>query len=479
MVVMKFGGSSVATPAALAHVRTIVEAERRPRVVIVSALGGVTDALLALAGRAASRDLDSALATLQGLRDRHAAVAAGVRANAGRRALLTHLGELWQDVETLLRAVSLLGACPPAASDAIVAHGELASSRLVAAILNDAGLRAGWVDARSVVVTDERHQSASPLAGETAERLSRIVEPLIQKGAIPVLGGFIGATRSGATTTLGRGGSDYSASLVGACLGAGEIQIWTDVDGMLTADPRVFTGARRVERLSFAEAAALARFGAKVLHPSTVRPATLAGIPVRILNTRRQAGRGTVITEGPVRRPALVAGLACLQNLCAFEVDLPDGGSRSAGLAAVFDACARAEAAVHLAAVSDSGVSVVTEDGPAADRVAELWGSERLVSRRKGLALVAAVGDSLALGAGVAASVLAECDATTVHFLSRTPGANHVALVVDQARLSSVVATLHERLVERRARLDAPDEQPRAAGVVFPAYGPPGQEVRA
>jgi len=479
MVVMKFGGSSVATDAAIARVRSIVERERRPRVVIVSALGGVTDTLLALAGRAASRDLASALAGLEGLRVRHASVAAGMRGEAERHAVRAHLDAQWEEVETLLRAVSLLGACQPAASDAIVAHGELASSRLVAAILKDGGLPAEWVDARSVVATDGRHQHASPLAAETAERLSRTVGPLVEEGAIPVLGGFIGATAGGATTTLGRGGSDFSASLVGACLRAVEIQIWTDVDGMLTADPRVFRRARPVERLSFAEASALARFGAKVLHPSAVRPAVLAGIPVRILNSRRPAAQGTVIAEGAVRRPAPVAGLACLQNLCAFGVSLPEGASRPAALAAVFDACARAEALVHLSAVSDTSVSVVVGEGPAADRVAERLGSERRASRRGGLALVAVVGDGLEHGQDVAWRALAAGGSAPVHLVSRTPASNHLALVIDQANLSPVVATLHHCLLEGGARRDTPDDQPGAAIVPFPAHGAAGQGVRA
>ena len=224
MVVMKFGGSSVATSAAFAKVVSIVKAERRPRVVVVSALGGVTDALLELAALAAARHDAAALEAVRALRDRHASLAGVVRDDAERRAVLEHLDAGWQDVETLVRASSLLRACPPPACDAIVARGELASSRLAAAILTDAGVPAEWVDARHVVVTDSRHQQASPIAAASAAQLVRTVRPLIDRGAVPVLGGFVGATADGVTTTLGRGGSDYSASLVGACLGASEIQ---------------------------------------------------------------------------------------------------------------------------------------------------------------------------------------------------------------------------------------------------------------
>ncbi len=301
-----------------------------------------------------------------------------------------------------------------------------------------------------MVVTDSRHQQASPLAAASADQLARTVRPLVDRGAVPVLGGFVGATAEGVTTTLGRGGSDYSASLIGACLGASEIQIWTDVDGMLTADPRLFGRARAVDRLSFDEASALAHFGAKVLHPSTVQPAVLAGIPVRILNSHHPAGRGTVVTAGPVRRSAPAAGIACLDNLCVFEVPLPGGADRPAAIAEVYAACARAGAAVHLTAVSDAGVSVAVDDGPAGDRVAAQLDSVRGVARRRGLALVAVVGDGLAAGRAGGWRVWAAFDGIPVHLLSRTTGAMHVACVVDEADLALAVETLHERLFERR-----------------------------
>jgi len=479
MVVMKFGGSSVATAAAIARVRAIVGAERRPRVVVVSALAGVTDMLLALAARAEARDDEAALRALQGIRDRHASLAAAVRDRGARHDLLARLDTHWTDAETVVRAVSLLKACPPAASDAIVAQGELASSLLVAAILKDAGLPAEWIDARRVVVTDGAHQHAAPLPGNTADRLARLVQPLVASGAIPVLGGFIGATTDGVTSTLGRGGSDYSASLVGACLEAAEIQIWTDVDGMLTADPRLYSRTRLVGRLSFAEASALARFGAKVLHPSTVRPAVLAGIPVRILNSHRPAGRGTLVADGPVRRTAAVAGIASLPHICVFDVTLPDGTARPAALAAVFEACAQAQAAVHLMAVSERGVSVAVDDGPASDRVAARLGPDQQVTRRGGLALVAAVGDALAASQGIAWRALAACAAIPVRLLSCSPGSNHVAWAVDQADLAFAVATLHEFLFERQATFETGDGRTGASASPLAACQETPQEVRA
>jgi aspartate kinase len=478
MVVMKFGGSSVATAAALARACAIVSAERRRRVVVVSALGGVTDALLAAAARAAARDLDGALGGLDEIRRRHAAIAEGLRGDADRQALVASLDAGWRDVEALLRAAALLKACTPAASDAMVAHGELASSRLTAAVLSDAGVAARWVDARHVVVTDSRHQQASPLPAETAARLAQAVAPLVARGEVPVIGGFVGATADCVTTTLGRGGSDYSASLIGAGLGAAEIQIWTDVDGMLTADPRVFHRARPVDRLSFREASALAGFGAKVLHPSTVQPAVAAGIPVRILNARRPASRGTVVTAGPVRRPSSAAGIASLRGVCAIDIALADGAERPRALAAVFDACARAGAAPRLAAVGDSTVAVVVEEGAAADRVVQALGAAP-ASRRDGLALIAVVGDGLAAGADAVRRVLGALDGTPVHLLSRTPGSNHVACVIDQAHLARSVGAIHACLFDAD-RSDADDREPFSdTPSGFRPYSAAAREARA
>jgi aspartate kinase len=478
MVVMKFGGSSVATAAALARACAIVSAERRDRVVVVSALGGVTDALLAAAERAAARDLDGALEGLGQIRRRHAAMAEGLGEASGRPALQDGLDAGWRDVDALLRAASMLKACTPAASDAIVAHGELAGSRLAAAALNGAGVAARWIDARHVIVTDGRHQQASPLQTETAARLAHAVAPAVARGEVPVIGGFVGATSDGVTTTLGRGGSDYSASLIGAGLGAAEIQIWTDVDGMLTADPRVFHRARPVERLSFREASALACYGAKVLHPSTVQPAVAAGIPVRILNSRRPASRGTVVTTGPVRRPSPAAGIASLRGVCAIEVALPDGADRPRALADVFDACARAGASPRLAAAGDSSVAVVVDEGAAADRLQEALGAAA-PSRRDALALIAVVGDGLAAGADGVRRVLGALDGTPVHLLSRTPGSNHVACVIDQALLARAVGSLHACLFDAE-QPDADDGEPvhdSAAG--FRLCGAAGREARA
>ena len=288
-VVMKFGGSSVVDAAAIDRVCAIVGAQRAAGnvpVVVVSALGGVTDALLALAASARLGDSATVGAGLEALSRRHhdQARALGV---GGDTVLRDALDRQVESLGSTLADIRASAEDHDARLDAVAAVGEILSSRLVAAAMAQRGLAAAWVDARDLVITDDRFTRAAPLMDDIAAAAQTSVQPLVSAGTIPVLGGFVGRTVDGHTTTLGRGGSDYSASVVGAAIHAVEIQIWTDVDGMLTADPRIVADAEVVPHLSFAEAAELAYFGAKVLHPSTIFPAISRNIPVRILNTMR------------------------------------------------------------------------------------------------------------------------------------------------------------------------------------------------
>jgi aspartate kinase len=277
MVVQKFGGTSVADPAAIKRLIEIVRAARtrdgRGPAVVVSAMSGVTDGLLGLAAAAGGSQLErSAVENAPDSRSPHLRrPCAGDWSCAGR--LLGQIDAQIDELTDVIKALAVLREVSPRTLDVVAAAGELLSSRIVAAALACADVPAEWVDARQVIVTNTEHTRATPLGKETSARLRASVWPILERGHVPVLGGFIGATAAGHTSTLGRGGSDYSGALVGAGVDASEIQIWTDVDGMLSADPRVIKEARLVDRLSFAEAAELAYFGAKVLHPSTILPA--------------------------------------------------------------------------------------------------------------------------------------------------------------------------------------------------------------
>jgi aspartate kinase len=291
MVVQKFGGTSVADPDAIRRLIEIVRTARtrdgRGPVVVVSAMSKVTDALLRIASEAGASRTEDAKATVEQLRERHRTVASALVTGDDLDPLLAHIDDQFDQLRAVVQALGVLREVSPRTLDVVAAMGELLSSRIIAAALVSAGLPGEWVDARRVIVTDDNYVQAAPLKHETNAALRTLVVPIVAAGRVPVLGGFVGATLDGTTTTLGRGGSDYSGALVGAGVDATEIQIWTDVDGMLTADPRLIKNPKLVPRLSFSEAAELAYFGAKVLHPSTIVPAVERDIPVRILNSQR------------------------------------------------------------------------------------------------------------------------------------------------------------------------------------------------
>src|SRR6185503_1771585 len=332
MIVCKFGGTSVIDRAAIERLIAIIRAARqaaiqpestdwRGPVVVVSALGGATDRFLGVAAEAGAGDIDGAIHNVGALRARHHEVAGVVTNATERTAVDAFIDAEFDSLERVIGALGVLREVTPRWLDAIAATGEIVSSRIVSSALTSHGLSASWVDARKAIVTSGDHTSAAVLWPETTKALQKTIDPELAARRIPVMGGFVGSTKAGITTTLGRGGSDYSASIVGACLGASEIQIWTDVDGMLTADPRIIRDVRVVPHLSFSEASELAYFGAKVLHPATIQPAVARNIPVRILNSRRPEDPvGTLITaERPAASGPLTA-VASKKNVTVVDI---------------------------------------------------------------------------------------------------------------------------------------------------------------
>jgi aspartate kinase len=313
---MKFGGTSVADAEAMNRVIAIVkrqiELDRhdKPPVVVVSAMSKVTDRLIESGRLAGEGDGAGAEQLVKDLLDRHVGVASALIPESARADVIATLTREFTELGAFVKELATAHEVTPRAHDAIVAMGELASSRIVATAFAAQGVPAVWVDSRQVLVTDGDHTAALPDMDATCRRTQELVGALRNNGEVAVMGGFIGATAEGVTTTLGRGGSDYSAAIFGACLDVAEIQIWTDVDGMLTADPRVVDSPVLVPQLSFAEASELAYFGAKVLHPSTILPAVAKNIPVRILNSKRPEMSGTMITADGRVHDGLTA-LAC------------------------------------------------------------------------------------------------------------------------------------------------------------------------
>jgi len=357
MIVMKFGGSSLESAKAVQRVVSIVSghADQHPAVV-VSAMGKTTDRLLSIARHSAAGNSQAAARELSKLRQFHLTEASYLARAAQAIRLDAQICELFDELEGALRAVATGGTLTPRLSDAVLSFGERLSSVIVAAALRQAGIDAVHLDARNAIITDSRHTEAAPLLIETNARLRR----RISRHRITVLGGFIGATADGVTTTLGRGGSDYTAALVGAALSVDEIQIWTDVDGMLTCDPRIVPDAHCLRSVSYAEAEQMAKAGAKVLHPATVLPAVRQGIPLTIRNSRNPAAAGTRVgrdnpCEGAVMSIACRTGIALLQLVPRNTPVTADFGSD------IWDAFQQAGAQFELLATSRQELSVVAD----------------------------------------------------------------------------------------------------------------------
>jgi aspartate kinase len=343
-----------------------------------------------------------------------------------------------------VHALAVLREVSPRSLDAVVATGELVSSRIVAAALSDHGLPSAWMDARSVLVTDADHTSAAPDMDATCARVREQVLPAMTRGEVPVLGGFIGATANGVTTTLGRGGSDYSAAILGAALGVDEIQIWTDVDGMLTADPRVFPMPQLVPHLSFGEAAELAYFGAKVLHPKTIQPALARAIPVRILNSRRADGTGTRITADRRSFGGPVAAFACKRNITVIDVTSTGMLEAYGYLRRLFEVFERNQTSVDVVTTSEVSVSITIDDRRRlAPIVAEL-SQFADVAVDEEMALIGIVGDSLQADPATFSRVVGALGLIPLKLVSQAASRRNITLVLADADLADALTRLHD-----------------------------------
>jgi aspartate kinase len=459
MIVMKFGGTSVADQAAIQRLIAIVRASRqataaqevqdwRGPVVVVSALGGATDKFLSAATNAGEGRSDAALATLRGLRARHLDVAGIIAAGDERAEVGRFIGEEFDALEKLVGALSVLREVTPRWFDTIAAAGEILSSRLVAAALNTNGLAAAWVDARQVIVTGDEHMAAPPLMKETAVALASVVDPILAEHRVPVLGGFVGANRAGVTTTLGRGGSDYSAAIVGACLGASEIQIWTDVDGMLTADPRVISNVRVVPHLSFGEASELAYFGAKVLHPATILPAVGQNIPVRILNSRKPDDPvGTLITRDRPATDSPLTAVASKKGVTVVDITSTRMLMAHGFLARIFTTFERHRTSVDVVTTSEVSVSVTVDDARRLPEIAADLREVADVTREDRMAILCAVGDGLQRDSTFVSHLLESLGGIPIRMVSQAAARRNITLVIREEDLETALVRVHERFI--------------------------------
>lgn len=442
MIVMKFGGTSVESEEAITRVtRTVQRFEERRPVVVVSAMGKTTNKLLQIAREAAAGRRDQALGLVDELRLehlRHALPLAGAAAADLERFIRAH----FEWLEELTKGLSVVGELSLRSMDTIASAGERLSSLIVTFAFRAAGLRVQHVDSRQVIVTDDRFTEARPLFDKTYSALRERIAP-VAADSVVVMGGFIGATSDGQTTTLGRGGSDYSASLVGAGIGAEEIQIWTDVDGMLTADPRIIAGGHRVKSLSFSEAAEMAYFGAKVLHPATVLPAVERNIPVVILNSRRPDAGGTRITAEnvPCRNP--VKSISCKRAITIVNIRSTRMLMAHGFLRRIFEVFDRFTTSVDMVSTSEVSVSLTVDSAESLNDICSEIRSFAEVTVEENQSIVCLVGENIRHTPGIAGRAFQVLRTLNIRMISQGASLLNLGFVIADRDVPQAVSALH------------------------------------
>jgi aspartate kinase len=451
MIVIKFGGTSVGDSDRVANAIEIVASMREKNpIVVVSALAGVTNDLVAASEAARDSDIDRVNVIIAKVRQRHEDVA--IRLVQQKfdffESFIKQLDRQIDQIHTILKGIALLGEITPRAKDKVTAIGEKLSSVLFAYSMMMRALPGEHVDSEEVVITDDRFGEAAPLMQATCDAARRVLLPLVERHLIPVMGGFIGRTTSGATTTLGRGGSDYSAAIVGAAVGADEIQIWTDVDGMMTCDPRLIPGAKVIDRISYTEAAELAWFGAKVLHPRTIAPAVAQKIPVRVLNTHNIASPGTLVTEEGDERGHGPRAIALKRNISVVHMT----SSRMLGahgfLARLFSVFEELEISVDLITTSEVSVSVTVDEKHNLDKLIEALGPIAEVRVIDSQCIVAIVGRNLMKDSEVGARVFHAMRGVPMSMFSLGTSGLNLSIVVDDRDADAAVRATHRALFE-------------------------------
>jgi aspartate kinase len=442
VVVMKFGGTSVEDATAIRRLIGIVRSRLGARpVVVVSALARVTDQLLEAGTAAASGHLGSALATVRDIYVRHEQLADSLVDGSAYGALDRELRDEFRALESLLLDLDGSRQLDLKSQDHLLSFGECFSSRLVKEALCEAGIQAAHVDARSCIITDARHGQASPIWDVTEQRLQETVIPLLKQGQVPVLGGFIASTCDGVPTTLGRGGSDFSAAIVGAVLCAARVEIWTDVDGIMTTDPKLCSDARVIRKISFDEAAELAHFGAKVLHPATLAPAMRENIPVYVLNSRRPEGEGTEIVAR-AKTGDVVSGITAKRNVAAVEIQSAQTVD-SELLRAVYAVFDRHSCSVDVMATSLGRMSLLVGSTAALPAItADLRGVAE-VRWENHKALVCLVGENIRRQPDVASRVFAAVSDMDVRVVCQGASDRTISFLVEESKVEESVQRLH------------------------------------
>lgn len=455
MIIMKFGGTSVEDAKAIANVADIVKKNFTNRPIVVSsAAAGITNQLLKTANLAQQGKKDEALENVAAIESRHKKIVKELFEGEIAKNLNKHLAACAEELAALVNGVAVLGELTPRSIDAFAAYGERLSSFLLHHYLEKIGVRSVWIDARKVMITDDQYTKAVVQLDLTEFKLRNFVLPKVATGHVVVTQGFIGATEQGITTTIGRGGSDYSAAIIGALIGADEIQIWTDVDGILTADPSIVKDAKKIKVMSFNEASELAYFGARVLHPDTIMPAIKKNIPVRVLNSKRPAYAGTLIVMKPkAEKRAFVKSIAYKEGVTLIGIVSSRMFLAHGFLEQVFTVFDKHQTNVHTVATSEVSISVTVDNSKNLNAIVRELRTFSTVTVAEKKAIICVVGENLRNVPGVAARVLGAISEININMISQGASEINFSFVIDEDNVDDVVRRLHRELFAQAASM--------------------------
>lgn len=445
MIVMKFGGTSIQDKSSIERVAEIISRHRDFHPVVVnSAMGKTTRTLLGMARSAAAGMEDDALKILDDINQYHTNMAKSLISNYSDSNVAGILNQYFLELGKLLNGLTILRELSLRTQDKILAYGELIATAIVSAVLQERGLNVKLCDARKLIITDERFSRAEPILDLTYQRIYESVHPIVESNAIPVIQGFIGATRDGVTTTLGFEGSDFTTALVGAALNAAHIQIWKDVNGIMTADPTIYSEARTVKTISFAEAAALTFYGAKVLHPSTIAPARHKNIPVHIFNSKQPDATGTVITEQARHGSTLIKSIAYKHPVSIVTARSNQSVPSWRLLQGIFEIFERENTTPYVVAMSESRVALAISPSDTMEHLIDHLKNVGQVDILPGKVSVSLVGENLSTVDECIATVCRNLEGIHIDMISHGASPINVTLVINENDLSSVIARLHE-----------------------------------
>jgi aspartate kinase len=448
IVVMKFGGTSVEDATAILRTASIVAGRLRRGlnpIIVVSAMSKVTDTLLTAAAAAGRNQREEALSLSDTLRTRHLNTAAELVTDPDRlTSLQLNIHHDFDTLDDLLRGISAVGELTPRTSDHVVSFGERLSSLIVAAAFSQQGVNAAHTDARTVILTDNHYGKATPNERAIEAALTSQVLPLVDLNKVPVMGGFIGSC-DGITTTLGRGGSDYTAALVGGALHTGAIEIWTDVNGIMTTDPRIVPEALRVKTISFEEAAELAYFGAKVLHPATILPAVQKNIPVFVLNSRNAENEGTKITATPPPCKTPFKSIAAKKKLTIIDIVASRMLLAHGFLAAVFEVFDKHKCAIDMVSTSEISVSVTVDSREALPAISADLSKIADVKFEGNKALICLVGEDIRGQSGISGQVFSAISHINVRMISQGASEINMSFMINEEDVEEAVRSLHQK----------------------------------